>query len=289
MKTNLFLIAVLFLIPNSGFASNKSDCEEWCATKNECEKCSTHIGCGTGYTHFKKFNGPGNNWFACKLTNFRERGEANRTDCESWCAGEERCKKCSDSIGCGRGFTELKSFTGSGKNWFACRTTKAASNSMKHKRWCESFCDRNSVCEKCSDTIGCGTGYKSVASFSHKGDRWFACAQSGGRFGDEIIGKEECEDWIANAEIRTEVTQYCSKTCGAGRTPIANIGGWRACTDTLAHQAAERNYRNCLTWCDENNACSKCSTYVGCGGGYRKLKTFTGGIYEDYFYACEKR
>ena len=349
MNKLLLSLFVLFLFSNPASASNETDCKRWCERNAQCEKCSTHIGCGAGYKQFRKFNGPGDNWFACKLTNFRQRGEGNREACNRYCRGSEECKycsavascgrgyssirafngpgknwwackqtgfrqrgeqnridcanwcrenresggscvMCSDRAGCGRGYTSKKSFNGPGKNWFACKVTKAVATSNKHKRWCESFCERNGICEKCSDRIGCGPGFSNIASFSHRGgDRWFACAKSGGRFGSEIIGKQQCEDWIANADLKIDVIQYCSRTCGAGLTPIANIGGWRACTDTRYHQARERNYNNCRRWCDENSACSKCSTFAGCGAGYRRLKTFTGGIYEDYFYACERR
>lgn len=107
-------------------AQNKQDCENWCRGNPQCEKCSTHMGCGVGFTHLKTFGGYGDNWFACGKNQFGQASDNNQRECEDWCRGQARCSKCSDKVGCGTGYTSIKTFGGRGENYHACKKAGSA-------------------------------------------------------------------------------------------------------------------------------------------------------------------
>jgi hypothetical protein len=46
----------------------------------------------------------------------------NETACKKWCAQHhDTCRKCSELRTCGPGYERVKSWTGTGKDWFACK------------------------------------------------------------------------------------------------------------------------------------------------------------------------
>ena len=150
---------------------NKQACLEWCEENKSCSKCDKHIGCGQGYQKIMSFTGSGKNWHACKKTLHQRASDRNKADCEEWCAGNELCEKCSTLKGCGKDYTSMKSWTGAGTNWHACRKAGAASN----KAACLQWCGESSECQKCSEKYGCGRGYKRIKTFKGPGKNWFAC------------------------------------------------------------------------------------------------------------------
>ena len=50
-----------------------------------------------------------------------ETPSTNKEACEKWCREHSECVKCSTKKGGGRGYKHLKSWTGRGKNWHACK------------------------------------------------------------------------------------------------------------------------------------------------------------------------
>ena len=103
---------------------NKADCENWCRQNPECKKCSKLGDCGPGYKDIKSWTGFGDNWHACaKRVTREEASRKNKADCENWCRNNSQCSKCSKLAGCGPGFKGIKSWTGFGDNWHACRKT----------------------------------------------------------------------------------------------------------------------------------------------------------------------
>lgn len=95
----------------------------------------------------------------------------NIDECLIWCASSGSCVKCSDKPRCGRGFTRLRSFSGSGgREHYACK----AFGEDNHEA-CNDWCDENSSCAKCSTKYGCGSGYKRLKSFTGVGRNWHGC------------------------------------------------------------------------------------------------------------------
>ncbi len=150
---------------------NKQACLEYCEEHDQCKKCSKHVGCGQGYEKIMSFVGEGKNWHACKKTLHQRLSDRNKAECEEWCGNNELCEKCSTLNECGQGYTSMKHWTGTGKNWHACRKAGAASN----RDACLQWCGKNGNCKKCSKKPGCGLGYKPMKMFKGPGKNWFAC------------------------------------------------------------------------------------------------------------------
>lgn len=99
-----------------------ASCSNWCEKNPPCIKCSRKPGCGKGYKKLKGWTGFGKNWYACApAKNRAAASRINKDACLNWCRLHENCVKCSRKIGCGRGYKKLKSWTGYGKNWYACK------------------------------------------------------------------------------------------------------------------------------------------------------------------------
>ena len=149
-------------------------CEQWCdANKPDCVKCSKRSGCGVGFESLKSWDGYGTNWHACGKSSYGMDSEKNQSDCNAWCsANHPPCEMCSTNKGCGSGYTVVKSWTGGGKNWHACR----AASSQSNRDACDLWCNQNKPrCAMCSSSVGCGRGYKRIETFRGRGDNWFAC------------------------------------------------------------------------------------------------------------------
>jgi hypothetical protein len=149
--------------------SNHQACKKWCASSSKCVKCSTKKGCGPGYKWLRSYTGPGTNYHACAEL---KRSKGNREKCEKWCKESRKCAKCDTNIGCGVGYTKIKSWTKGGTNWYACGERK---RSRDHRSACEEWCRARSECAKCSTKYGCGIGYKRIKSWTGRGTNWHAC------------------------------------------------------------------------------------------------------------------
>jgi hypothetical protein len=90
--------------------------------------------------------------------------------CRNWCNANSECVKCSTRKRCGLGYKRLRSFSGSGAVWYACK----AYGEDNHEA-CEEWCEDNSACVKCDTRKGCGSGYKNLRSFTGSGRNWHAC------------------------------------------------------------------------------------------------------------------
>lgn len=160
--------------------ANHQACQNWCNShRPECIKCSTLKGCGTGFKNLKSWTGQGKNWHACGHTERREASDANRAACESWCqAHKPTCVFCSTYRNCGNDYDNMKSWTGQGTNWHACKkrpTREQASQS--NEQACRQWCASHSECAVCSTKKGCGRGYKHLKSWTGRGTNWHACSK----------------------------------------------------------------------------------------------------------------
>lgn len=101
----------------------KINCNNWCDNnKPRCVFCSKKSDCGAGYDDIKKWGGKGINWHACEKRRSRDEAtKSNEEACKAWCNANSNCKYCSTNKGCGYKHESMKSWTGYGKNWHACR------------------------------------------------------------------------------------------------------------------------------------------------------------------------
>jgi hypothetical protein len=192
MNGNAFpvLSAVLCLLLVSGLSvpalqaasSEQLMCEEWCQSHPDwCAKCSDRAGCGTGYHSIITFNFSGrDSWHACQpYPGTRE----NKAACEEWCNlhkdpdKKPYCIKCSPDTGCGIGFKVLYSFTGPGKDFYACEKSDYGRHSDENRQACQAWCaaNRDKGCVKCDTKRYCGPGFEAMKHFDGKGDNWHAC------------------------------------------------------------------------------------------------------------------
>ncbi len=102
---------------------NMALCQDWCAAHpDKCAKCSKHVGCGVGYSKIKSWKDAGKNYYACEKSLTRTQAtKDHKAACEKWCSEHSECAKCSTKVGCGVGYKKIKSWTGYGKNWYACK------------------------------------------------------------------------------------------------------------------------------------------------------------------------
>ena len=105
---------------------NLRDCVGWCNLVGGCVACSTLNDCGAGYDKTgQTFNQSGAKpWHACKARNhkrFGRRSEGKRSACMNYCSNNYlRCDMCSTYKNCGPNYSRMSSYTGKGRDWFAC-------------------------------------------------------------------------------------------------------------------------------------------------------------------------
>ena len=93
--------------------------------------------------------------------------------------------------------------------------------------------------------------------------------------------------------------RYCDSTpkcvkcstkigCGPGYKRLRSYTGpgtnYHACAE---YKRSKGNREKCEKWCREHSNCAKCDTNIGCGVGYKKIKSFTKG--GTNWYACRER
>jgi hypothetical protein len=240
MRTATLIIAAASLLflkaPDAAFAGNEEDCREWCGAHTECDRCSARLGCGVGYRTIRRFTGPGKNWYACEGRG--DAGEAasreNQSRCASWCSDHPECEKCSDILGCGPGFRTIESFTGRGTNWYACAPSRRSEGSENNESACRSWCGDHPECDRCSELIGCGPGYRRIRSFNGPGKNWYACAGQGGdREEASRNNQQQCEAWCSEHSECVRCSELIG--CGRGQRRIRSFTGpgknWYACEE----------------------------------------------------------
>ena len=210
--------------------------------------------------------------------------------CRAWCDGREDCDHCSTMRNCGTGYDTMRSWTGYGKNWHACKR-KPSRKEASRKNWedCKAFCDRNPDCKYCMSDR-CGAGYRRMKAFRGRGINYFACTFRDGGIPASKMHREECTRWCSENQ---PLCKHCSanKGCGAGRVAMKSWTGpgrnWHACG--VRSQVKAKNKADCEAWCGDRENCVKCSTKKSCGYGYLRMKSFRmGGGTADY-HACKRR
>ncbi|MCP3891845.1 MAG: hypothetical protein GY702_23710 [Desulfobulbaceae bacterium] len=221
------VILFLMLAAAPCFSSNKENCQMFCNDDRGCEKCSKMPGCGPGYSPMATFkNFHRDFWYACKQNSYGRHSERNKSACLEWCEENNQCKKCSENIGCGANFKKIMSFTGTGKNWHACKKTMHSQASDRNEAQCKDWCDNNELCEKCSTLRGCGGDYTSMKHWTGTGKNWHACRKSGA-----ASNKAACLQWCQEKDN----CRKCSEKpgCGMGYKKMKSFKGpgknWYSC------------------------------------------------------------
>lgn len=104
-------------------------CKKWCNdNKPRCWRCYSRKNCGglhaIGSKRLKTFyDAYEDEMYACTPEQTRSEATAsNLQACKNWCnANKPQCVKCSSLKNCGIGYKNMKSWTGHGKNYHACR------------------------------------------------------------------------------------------------------------------------------------------------------------------------
>ncbi len=237
--TSAFLVSVSATPLPMAADENEEACREWCdgpsGRSASCDTCSKLAGCGASYRQLESFRGAGPDWYACaaRSTDRAQASEGHREACEAWCRANPACKTCSTLAGCGPGHKAIKSWTGYGENFYACAEEGPSQRDQagdRHQRACEDWCRGHASCVKCSQTLGCGTGFETIESWTGYGQNWYACAETERQqAGDRH--KAACEAWCqSHSQCAT-----CSTLpgCGQGYSPIESWTGpgqnWYAC------------------------------------------------------------
>jgi hypothetical protein len=126
----LLLMGILFSPERANAVQDLAliDCEQWCVGTSNCVACSTISDCGSYYTDINTFRrGSGWDWHACRAraSNYGRRSEEKRRECIQYCQENwQYCDMCSTYSNCGQDYTTLRSFTGTGRNWYACQSDR---------------------------------------------------------------------------------------------------------------------------------------------------------------------
>lgn len=223
---------------------------------------------------------------------WQRKSQEHHDQCNAWCAANpDICDHCDTIRGCRSGFDAIKSWTGYGKNYHACRKRVSRSErSAQNKADCEAYCETNPDCVGCKKK--CGSGYRTIKKWAGRGNNWRACAKRNYRDPASNWNRDECHRWC---DENQPLCFKCdtNKHCGPERVAIRSWKGkgrnYHACawrTDVKA-----KNKADCLAWCAEHpDTCIKCKPNKNCGSGLSNLRTFKIGDNSllDY-HACKKR
>ncbi len=207
-------------VEKSRSQENHAACDEWCDNNRECTKCSTKIGCGSGYTNLKSWTGKGTNWHACRKSSSRD----NKVDCEAWCGSNANCVKCDTNKACGVGYERLRSWTGPGTNWHACTEKE---RSQDNHNACLEWCDSTGNCAKCDTNKACGVGYERLRSWTGSGTNWHACSEKG----RSRENHADCDAYCAgnNDCVKCSTNYFCGRGYKRMKSWTGKGTNWHAC------------------------------------------------------------
>jgi hypothetical protein len=227
-----------------------------------------------------------------------EAASANEAICKDWCErNKPECSMCSHLPGCTPGYAPIKSWRGTGRDWFACkkRDSRRSDASEGNREDCEKWCTDHrddKGCVKCDTRLGCGDGYIHLETFAGYGNNWHACRKEG-KSDREKASEKNHADCLSWCDANQPQCVECSKLpdCGVGLKRLESWTGfgdnWFACGKNAWGEASEENKTECETWCKAHEPlCVGCSGSVGCGQHKTSMKMF-GGEGKNW-YACRK-
>jgi hypothetical protein len=172
--------------------------------------------------------GPGQAWAG----KYKDASRQNKMDCQIWCNKKADCEFCSKKSGCGQGYTSIQSWTGRGKNWYACakRETRREAG-QRHREECHKWCDNNPACFMCSTKTGCGLGYRVLKSWTGRGNNYYACERREKKDRASQYNKEACNEYCKSKGY----TCKChNRLCHHSQKKVKTFGGkgenWYACS-----------------------------------------------------------
>jgi hypothetical protein len=263
---------------------HERDCKSWCKEHGDCGKCLPLLPCPPGTRKLKSWKGYGKNWHACSRPGDTNSKKHER-DCKKWCKEHEDCGKC-NPLPCPPGTRKLKSWTGAGKNWYAC-SRPGDTNSKKHERDCKAWCKDHEDCGKCLPLLPCPPGTRKLKSWTGAGKNWYACSKPG----DTNSKKHErdCKKWCKEHEDCGKCnplpcpppSKNLKKWTGPGKN-------WYACRKIVdPNKASRQRHQECKNWCGADKNCKKCLPALPCPPGTEKLKSFSGP--GPGWYACGQK
>ncbi len=214
--TGVMVIIVLFVSDN-GWAGrwkdasdrHKQDCSSWCSGHEDCGRCLPLLPCPPGTKKLKSWTGYGKNWHACsKPVNRAAESRRHKQECDVWCAANDDCKTCSH-LPCPPPSRNLKSWTGFGDNWYACKKiTPPGTESREHRQACVAWCRNEPTCVRCEPFHPCPPGLGTLRSYRGPGKNWYACGKVHQWREGTRRQQKECRQWCENnAQCERCVTQ----------------------------------------------------------------------------------
>jgi hypothetical protein len=147
---------------------------------------------------------------------------------------------------------------------------------------CEQWCNAHLTCAKCSTALNCGTGYKTIKSWTGTGTNWHACQEKGRSRNNHT----ECRVWCGTHPECAKCST--AMNCGVGYERIKSWTedgtNWYACKEK---ERSRDHHDACSSWCSKHPECDKCSTLLNCGIGYKTIKSWTGK--GTNWHACQKK
>ena len=264
---------------------HEGDCKKWCSENEDCGKCLPLLPCPPGTKRLKSWKGYGKNWHACSRPGQRQRVSKEKLeDCKKWCSEHEDCGKCLPALPCPPGTKKLKSWSGYGKNWYACSRPGQRQRVSKEKlEDCKKWCSEHEDCGKCLPALPCPPGTKKLKSWSGYGKNFYACSKPGHRQRVSKDKLEDCRGWCRN-------NLNCGKClpalpCPPGTKKLKSWSGYGknfyACsTPGNRRRAKPQELKDCEKWCGENAQCEVCRSKGTCPDGTQPYATF------GYYQAC---
>jgi hypothetical protein len=221
---------------------------------------------------------------------WKRKSKQHEDNCKAWCEEHEDCTHCSTLRHCGKDFDTIKSWTGYGKNWHACKKRPSrAEAGRNNKEECEAWCGRNEDCKKCVSVNRCRDGYTTLQKFGGRGTNYYACGPK--RYNNPASNRhrDECFRWCEENPLCRTCRTYSG--CAHGSVSIKAWKGpgrnFYACA--RRDDVKAKNKEDCEAWCNERERCVKCDTKKACGYGYLHMKTFGLGNTSSDYHACKRR
>lgn len=226
----------------------------------------------------------------------RDRKSKEHQDaCNAWCeVHPDECSHCSTKSGCGQGYDAIQSWTGYGKNYYACkkrltRREESTANMDSCNAWCRSTPD----CIECVTAAGgCRSGLRKMNRWGGRGYNFIACGKRQYNNPASNWNRDECYKWCdENKPLchKCDTNKGCANDYAVVKSWKGKGRNFHACAKRSSVKA--KNKAECLAWCAEHpDLCVGCKVSKNCGAGLSHLKTFNYGKNDllDY-HACKKR
>jgi hypothetical protein len=225
---------------------------------------------------------------------WKRKSQEHYDQCNAWCASQpDVCTHCSTLRGCGEGFDTIKSWTGYGKNWHACKK-RPDKKDIAEQAWsdCGAWCQENrGACYACRGQCESMHGLTSVKRWGDRGIYIHACGKKHYRDPASNFNRDGCFRYCDGSAVRCSCS--ANKHCGYKSVAIRSWKGkgknFHACAGRKSIKTW--NKTRCVEWCADNpDTCVECKPNKNCGKDLSHLRSFKLGSNTllDY-HACKRR